>query len=292
MEAPHLACESSLETGEPLYATTSRVDVWMLLEYNAAWGAKALPESDLPNRVKSFLNEQQANIPNARFQFIKQTNRSTEGIRFYIARSNLEKPTLYRIDLTTYGDLVDLDIPAIASGQQLAPVDESLFIVCTNGKRDTCCALHGLPLYRAMLQYAGEAVWETTHIGGHRFAGTMTCLPQGLCYGRVRPEQASAVVNAYRRGEILLEHYRGSSTYDAPVQAADYFLRQQIDSRKLTDLQFRTLETLSENHWRITFTDPDNHTHTTEICSAPSTFELYESTRNTEKSQVIQYRLA
>src|SRR5262245_4997056 len=43
-----LSCESSLAAGEHLFGTASRVDTWLLLEYNAPWGAKALPESPLP----------------------------------------------------------------------------------------------------------------------------------------------------------------------------------------------------------------------------------------------------
>lgn len=290
METLHLCCESSLEAGEVLYASASRADVWMLLEFNAVWGAKALPESNLPDRIKSFLNLQQQNIPNARFQFIKQANRS-EGIRFYIARSDMEKPVLYRFDLQTYGDLLDLDIPGIASGQLNAPSDEQLFIVCTNAKRDTCCARNGLPLFRAVSQAAGEKAWETTHLGGHRFAGTMACLPHGLYYGRVPPERGSVIVESYQQKKIVLENFRGCSAYDAPVQAADYFLRQEHGLTSFSDLSLVQVETLSENSWSVQFKTQDNVVHTVPIQSRLSDFEIYESTPDTEKHHVTEYHL-
>src|SRR4051794_32426892 len=156
----------SLAAGEPLTATASRASIWILLEYNETWGAKALEESNLPERVKTLLTSLSASLPNVRFQFIKQGG-SRQDIRFYVAHAHPVNPMLFRFRLESYEDLLDMDISGIAaahSDQTLC--EDRLFLVCTNGKRDICCAKNGLPLYNALSSIAGHNVWQTTHIGG------------------------------------------------------------------------------------------------------------------------------
>jgi hypothetical protein len=47
-ESSIVCSEMSRTVGEQLFGTCVRVDVWFLLEYTYAWGAKAFDESDLP----------------------------------------------------------------------------------------------------------------------------------------------------------------------------------------------------------------------------------------------------
>jgi len=290
--ARQLCCDSSLEAGEPLWATASRVDVWLLLEHAAAWGAKALPESHLSEDVKAFFNRQLEAIPNSRFQFIKQSAQGMGAARFFVVVSRPENPIIYAFHLPL-DELTALDIPAVVSGvaaYQGAIFSEPLFLVCTNGKRDLACARHGLPLYQATCAYAGDAAWQTTHLGGHRFAGTLVCLPEGVCYGRAYPGDAENLIAEHRAGRIDLDHYRGRAGYDAPVQAAEYFLRQQTGNVDMGGLQFQNMEKLGDNQWTVELVTGDT-THRLDITSRLSDFELYESTANTEKSRVTVYEL-
>jgi hypothetical protein len=279
----------SLAAGEPLTATASRASIWILLEYNEAWGAKALEESNLSEYVKNFLLAQSTSLPNVRFQFIKQGG-NHQGIRFYVAHAHPIKPMLFRFNLESYDDLLDMDIAAIASNRSDQTLSEDrLFLVCTNGKRDICCAKNGLPLYNVLSSIAGRDVWQTTHLGGHRFAGTMVCLPHGICYGRLPPEDAQAVVHSYRSNTLLLDHYRGCVAYDAPAQAAEAFLRRQTGESSLDAFRLNSLQLESENHWLVQFDDADGTQFRLHVRAEPSTFTVYESTRNAEPNTVTQY---
>jgi hypothetical protein len=51
-----------------------------------------------------------------------------------------------------------------------------MLLVCTNGRRDVCCALWGQRFYAAAAALLPN-VWQTTHLGGHRFAATAVSLP-------------------------------------------------------------------------------------------------------------------
>lgn len=227
--------QMSQEAGEQLYGTSNRVAVWFLLEYNRPWGSKAYEESDLPPAVRAWIDRQLDSTPQARLQLIKGQPRA--GLTFCIAVSDERAPLLYRFALRQYEDLLALDVPAILAGRVVPPVDEKLFLVCTNGKRDRCCALFGLPVYSAMRAQAGDAVWQTTHTGGHRFAATLYCFPHGLGYGRVQPQDAAKIVDSYREGRLLPEFYRGRSCYEEPAQVAEYLIRQRTGIQALAALR-------------------------------------------------------
>ncbi|MBZ0284069.1 MAG: hypothetical protein K8L97_25235 [Anaerolineae bacterium] len=280
----HFSCDSSMAAGEPLFATAPRTDTWLLLEHDANWGAKALDESDLAQPIKDFLNGYLSKQQNGRFQFIKQPGRMG-GIRFYVVQSG----KLYRFDLADYEDLVGLDLDK--SIADAAPVDEKLFLVCTNGKRDACCSRHGLPLYQAMRQAAGEAVWQTSHIGGHRFAGTLVSLPRGHYYGRVSPSDAVGLVEAEQREQVLLSHLRGRCTDDSFVQAAEYFLREQTGIMDCNALRVVGVESVSEDRWQARFADENGTHHTVIVRQALSEIAVYESTTDADKKQQKQFYL-
>ena len=60
-----------------------------------------------------------------------------------------------------------------------------MLLVCTNGKRDECCALLGRPIAQRCAPGAPGRVWESNHLGGHRFAPTVTLLPHGTMHGQL-----------------------------------------------------------------------------------------------------------
>jgi hypothetical protein len=64
-----------------------------------------------------------------------------------------------------------------------------------------------------------EETWETTHVGGHRFAGNLVILPPGLYYGPVDSAGALDAVGAHARGEISGRGYRGRAGQDGPGRA-------------------------------------------------------------------------
>ena len=92
-----------------------------------------------------------------------------------------------------YDDVAELtDLPL--DGTAGEPDDKDLYLVCTHGKHDPCCALRGRPVAAAMAQVRPGQVWECSHIGGERFAANVLLLPSGLVYGRVLPFAAEEFI--------------------------------------------------------------------------------------------------
>jgi hypothetical protein len=122
-------------------------------------------------------------------------------------------------------DLRELDLKELAAGiipAFGAPVAEPVYLVCAHARRDACCARFGAPLAQALAtRYPGQ-VWETTHVGGHRFAANLVILPHGLYYGPVGVAQAAAAIDAYADGTISPLRYRGRAGQPKPEQQAEY----------------------------------------------------------------------
>jgi hypothetical protein len=74
----------------------------------------------------------------------------------------------------------------------------------------------------------GERTWECTHLGGHRFAGNLVCLPDGIVYGRVGATNGPRVADAYLDGRLDPALLRGRSAWPAPAQVAEQALRRSL----------------------------------------------------------------
>jgi hypothetical protein len=113
---------------------------------------------------------------------------------------------------------------------------DPLWLVCTNGKRDACCAKDGLPVARALAARLPGRVWECSHLGGHRFAANVLLLPAGLCFGRLRAEDVDNLVDLVARGELPLHLLRGRTVLAPVAQAAEIAARIELDERTLAPL--------------------------------------------------------
>ncbi|MFI1435236.1 sucrase ferredoxin [Streptomyces lydicus] len=228
-----LCATASREAAEPLAGTAATARTWLLVEQTGPWGAKALTASHLDPALGRAL-EAAAKGTGVRVALIRRPGRHADRHdatrhRLFLAHT---APGRSWIRTTTVADpqpALGLDFAALGAGEHgdlWEPyTGEPLVLVCTNGKRDRCCALLGRPL-AADLAAAGTEVWEVTHIGGHRFAPTLFVLPYGYAYGRTSLSLAADAVAAARNGRIALDHCRGRSTWDRPAQAADLAVRE------------------------------------------------------------------
>jgi (2Fe-2S) ferredoxin len=217
--ALHSYCsEMSLAQDEPLHGTAERVDVWILLEYVPVWTARITTDNALADATRQWLAglvagaEQRGLRP--RLQFIRQPEAERSGINLYVSNGG----ALRRIEAPTYGALTRYTLDALLT---VPDCGESLYFVCTNGQRDVCCARFGLPLYAALRQRVSARVWQTTHVGGHRFAPNVLTLPQGALYGRVQPDEADAFLALTERGRLAARWLRGRSSLHPAAQAAE-----------------------------------------------------------------------
>lgn len=259
VEPPEAFCSFlSAQAGESLHATASVGEIWFLLEYSGLWERKAFEQSQLPESVKAHLAGAVKALPGSRVLMIKSRREARDpAIQFYVVNSGGSEPFYIDFRLETYNDLLSIDLEAAARGEAYAGQrgTEPLFLVCTNGKRDACCAKFGLPVYDLLEGKAGVKVWQSSHVGGHRFAPNLVIFPWALYYGRIPPQHALALVEAYRQGRLLLDFYRGRSCYPPVVQAAEFYLRQHAHLTGVDELRFLRYEENASGCWDVYFFD-------------------------------------
>lgn len=251
-------CAALMREGDdPIYGTATQVEVWFLLEYRAPWRRKATADNELPPPVQEHLDAYLASIPESRLLFIKQDDNQGDELRFYVIKTGEIAPLMWRFTLQTYDELLALDLAAMVEGVETYDRflrQDPLFLVCTNGMRDRCCAKYGWPIYEALREAQGEAVWQSTHIGGHRYAPNVLFLPHSVNYGLFSVEEAVAAAEAYLDGRLAnLAHYRGRTYYPPHVQAAGYFLRRDLAYETLTGLRLLAEEPAGEDSWTVHF---------------------------------------
>lgn len=209
-----------------------------MLEQPGPWGAKALTSSHLDPALGRAL-EAAAKDTGVRIVLIRRPGRHADrrmpaARRVYAAHTVPGNVWLHGATTSDPGQLLDLDFAALGRGDHGTfdavlggrPHDgDPLALVCTNGKRDRCCALLGRPLAAELATSGVEGVWEVTHLGGHRFSPTVLVLPYGYAYGRAEAHTLKEVLHRAREGRIVVEGCRGSSAWERPGQAAELAVR-------------------------------------------------------------------
>ena len=224
---------ASATLAEPIAGTAPTARTWLLVEQPGPWGAKALATSHLAPGVGPAL-DRAADGTGVRVALIRRPGRHADlhrpsRHRILLAHTTPENSWIRTADLADPAELTALDFAALGAGAHggFGTAYDGLPIaaVCTNGKRDRCCALYGRPLAAELAGSGTHDVWEITHLGGHRFAPTMLVLPYGYTYGRVDGQHAKDVLDAARSGRMVPHGCRGRSAWDRPGQAAELAVR-------------------------------------------------------------------
>ena len=216
---------------EPQFGTASRVRGWVLLEQPGPWGREAVLESQLDRDLARALHRA-AEAARVRLLLIRRSGRRRGGrstITCFLAHTSRRDRWLERRRLDDPAELLELDMAKVTAGERPGfgdPVGEPVYLVCTNGRHDRCCATYGRPLALTLAERHGDLVWESSHVGGDRFAGNLVCLPSGHYFGRVGPAEADRVLGLHRKGSIDIDHYRGCCIDPPTVQAAEWFARR------------------------------------------------------------------
>ncbi|MFJ8824240.1 sucrase ferredoxin [Streptomyces sp. NPDC102467] len=262
---------SSLDLDEPLAGTAATARTWLLIEQSGPWGAKALTSSHLDPEVGRAL-ETAAEGTGVRIALVRRPGRHADSHaparrRVYVAHTTPGNAWLRSTTIATPEELLRLDFAALGSGDHGGfgepHTGAPLALVCTNGKRDRCCALLGRPLASELTLSGEEGVWEVTHLGGHRFSPTLLVLPHGYAYGRATAADVKEILEAVRADRIVTRGCRGNSAWDRPGQAAELAVRRAAHEYRVgalnvvrTDVSERTAAA-DGPHWEVTVAHTD-----------------------------------
>lgn len=220
-------CALLARAEEPLPGTAPVATHWILVQDHGPWGRDALVDGALPHAVRAHLAAETERAA-IRYQAIRRPDRRRLPTRA-VFLVNLVVGWTARLDLPVE-DLVDLDVAAATADEPPADatvVTGPMVAVCTHGRRDACCAQWGRPLVTALAAVGGDAVWETSHTGGHRFAPSVLSFPSGAVHGFV--DEVDDFWAAVGTGRLDLATYRGNAALARPAQAAEVAVRRRHD---------------------------------------------------------------
>ena len=212
---------------------------WLLIEHPGPWPHEAA-DAALPAPLRTLVRA--AVGLGVRVQMIRRPGRRqvSDIRRVFVGWTAGREPWLRLGSVSaTAPDLTEGELKELAAGAAPSfgtPVGEPVFLICTHGRRSTCCARFGGPLAQALAVRHPGQVWESTHVGGHRFAANLVILPHGLYYGPVELEAATAAISAYQRGAVAPGRYRGRAGQPKPVQETEHDLLSRVGSLELTAL--------------------------------------------------------
>jgi len=294
--SPDFFCSlQSRSFDESTLGTAPSAKVWFMLEYSGRWGTKAFEESSLSDKLKAPVNAQLDNIENARLLLIKQNSDRPSGIAFFAALADSNPSQLYRFELSSYNDMLNIDLVALANAD--SRYDENLvsapiFLVCTNGLRDKCCSRNGVPAFQGLSEEFGEIVWQSTHHGGHRFSANMLAMPYGLSYGRMDLGESTDTVEALLRNEMPLVNLRGRTSYAKVDQAAEGLLRSQFGATDPNSLRLVSSLAQSDEIWNVIFDNIDEGIqYSVDIQRKESETLAYVSCIGDKQAPVVEYTL-
>ena len=235
----------SLRAEEPLAGTAPFARAWIVVESPGPWGRDALEGSALPDDVRQHLMRAKAagvTVLLARHPD-RPERRGHADRHVWVARSAAGGMLLRHGVVDDLQPLAGWDLDAIAAGSLPAfgaVTREPLLLVCTHSRRDQCCAVNGRALLTALLDGATDSqrarIWESSHIGGHRFAPVTLSLPSGAVHGRLAVEQAADLRLRNDEDRVAIENLRGRSGFLAPCQAAAGAVRRLSGADGVDDL--------------------------------------------------------
>lgn len=294
---PKFFCSrASAAADEQLFGTASRGEVWFLLEYRTPWEAESFAASALPAPIKDRITTYLKTIPGSRLHFIKHQRHKDAYLNLFVALTGEIEPRIYKFRLETYADLLSLDFYSLADN----PVEFSgyiykhpLYLTCTHGKHDKCCAKFGRPIASALSEQVGLNAWHSSHLGGDRFAANLGCFPHGVYYGRVQPEEVETILNHDRQGKVYLEKLRGRVCYNFLTQAGDYYLRRETGILELAAFRYLGNSHLPEKNRRaLQFQHlTTRQTHTVILQKGPEVVRNYFTCTALKESNAPQYQL-
>ena len=238
---PVTCSASSLEGGEPLAGTATVASDWLLVEARIAWGRDAVVDSGLAGNVQDALAAFSGKV-----LLVRRPER-----RGGVTRHPRPLGGIGRLG-DPAGDRVASVTCRRPISKRASAVSGPIFLVCAHGRRDACCARLGLPLFDALKpQLLPTHLWQSSHLGGHRFAPNVVVLPHGIQLGRIPLERAADVVDLVTAGRIPLDIYRGRTIYAPHVQAAEIATRSITGADGIGDLRL-----VADDDGRVTFATP------------------------------------
>ena len=218
---------------DPMLGTAFPAGRLLLVEQPFPWGPEGLRSSRF-DRETALAVEAHGRAAGVRVQAIRRLGRTPDldHRRWMLVDVRDATRTVLCGEFAHDAELLDLPLDGSRGDHDPEPI----YLVCTHGRHDPCCASRGRPVIEALTALRPDRVWQSSHLGGCRFAPTVLVLPLGVMYGRVPPSAESDLIAATDAGEVLAPFLRGRIGMSPAAQAAVAFAQQRLALPRVGDV--------------------------------------------------------
>jgi hypothetical protein len=219
------------------------------------WQYEALEaKGGFPQGLKKWMKEQSEVNGKISIRLVSRAGLSQDKVEIYIY------PEKY-----CYSNVLPSQIPAvlesyfrdgITAAFSPAPIEGEQIFICTHGRHDKCCAKFGQELadkmrYHVSRQKTAVEVWDSSHLGGHRFAATMIDFPTGRAYGHLSADELPNYLASRKAAQVYGRAYRGSVFLSGLEQVAEAHVQHFCFSQEWRcQPQIRKVEKISDSKFR------------------------------------------
>ncbi|WP_353474308.1 sucrase ferredoxin [Salipiger sp. H15] len=205
--------DASLAAEEPLEGTAKHAERILLIRWpKGGWSRNLAVAGDMAPELALVIEKLRES--GLRVNLIDRKGEAGDRSRLFLYPESLTR------------EVARADLPEVLAGLLAgeragwSQAERPVIMVCTHGQKDRCCALHGYALYRALREEGREVdLWESTHLGGCRLSAGALTLPAMHKYGRLKPADAAALLEAEAEGRPWLPKWRGPCDLPPEAQA-------------------------------------------------------------------------
>lgn len=249
--------EATQHINEPLAGTAPHVKHWVSISWpKKLWQEEALNSKGFPASIPEWQKQQNIISGKIAVRLISKENTSKDKVQIFIYPEGIH-----------YNDVPPQEIVNVLQNHYLEKKDTRFLksnpepfqlFICTHGRHDKCCALFGQAVYQKFREVIEERqlpidLWQSTHIGGHRFAATGIVFPHGHVYGRMKVEDVEPILDSIIKTEVYVSNYRGCYLYGPKEQVVEAYAHQKglkedraytfqkIETKEISDNRFQGL---------------------------------------------------
>jgi len=193
---------------------------------------------------------------------------------------------------TAIDNLHNIDLPGYIASPDTVWQTDPFFVICTNGKKDKCCAKFGFPVYKFFESFNADVnVWECSHVGGDRFAANVVAMPFGIYYGHVAVEDVGHIMVRTLLRKIYKNKFRGLSRRSFYEQAIECHLREHLQNYDI-DFEIHTqLLSHEGNHYQVDVTTSNNGHYIMDIERIKIAYPHYLTCKAKKPEDIAKFKL-
>ncbi|MDY3126507.1 MAG: sucrase ferredoxin [Corynebacterium sp.] len=243
-------------TAEPLAGSAKQGGMYVLFEWPGGWSRDVLDGDTFSPQLSQQLKQK---LNHVSFLLIRHPGREGRNVgklhRCYLVWA--DRAVMELVLLENPEEILSLDLsgPGCNAGKL---IDVPLALICTNGKRDVCCAVKGRPLAAALhAEFGDEMVWEASHMKGHRFAPVTMLMPWAYSFGRMNSDVGRQMVLAAQQGKYFWPANRGNGLLNPKEQVAELAVAKELlvagEELKYGDLRVNDQEVIHADgrRWNV-----------------------------------------